>query len=79
MSVRAKLMLTSKTESKWSEGCPAYVSLKFTAQYDDTIPEDRRFARATPQGAFEMQVDNPAALARFELGKSYYFDITPAG
>jgi len=27
---------------------------------------------------FEMMCTNPSALAQFELGKQYYFDITPA-
>ena len=52
--------------------------LTFTAQYDETIPEDKRFAKATPNGTFKMTCDNPAANAQFELGKQYYFDISPA-
>ena len=51
--------------------------LTFTAQYDETIPEDKRFAKATPNGTFKMTCDNPAANAQFELGKQYYFDISP--
>lgn len=49
----------------------------FMPQYDDSIEEDRRFAKASPNGKFEMQVDNPAAIAKFELGKAYYVDFTP--
>lgn len=50
----------------------------FEPRYDDEIPEHQRFAAATPQGRFEMKIDNPEARAAFELGKDYYFDATPA-
>lgn len=73
MSVRAKLSLTSVTEHTWGGK-----TLKFTTQYDASIPEDQRFQKATPSGTIEMQVDNPAALAQFQLGKSYYIDFTEA-
>ena len=44
--------------------------------YDDTIPEDQRYCKATPSGKFTMVIDNPAALAFFEIGKYYYFDAS---
>lgn len=49
---------------------------KFSAVYDDGIPENQRFAQYTPAGQLQIHVDNPAV--RFELGKCYYLDITPA-
>ncbi len=73
MSVRAKLYLASETKHSWGGK-----TLKFESRYDDTIPEDRRFQRATPSASAEFLIDNPAALAKFELGKSYYVDFTPA-
>lgn len=75
MAIRAKFQLQSITGHYWSNSTK---TLKFYASYDSSIPEDQRFAQATPSGTFEMTVDNPAALAQFELGKQYYFDITPA-
>ena len=74
MNVRAKFRLTEVTEMHFGAG----KRLKFTAEYDTSIPEDARFQKATPWGEFSMLVDNPAALEQFELGKPYYFDITPA-
>lgn len=71
--VRAKFCLTAVTQY----GNHAGKKLIFTAQYDNSIEEDRRFAKATPNGSFEMFVDNPAALAFFEIGKYYYFDASP--
>jgi len=75
MSVRAKFRLDTISTHGWS---PNARTLKFSAQYDTSIPEDQRFQEATPSGVFEMLCTNPAANAQFELGKTYYFDITPA-
>lgn len=74
MNVRAKFVLSAITTH-----CYGAKTVRFEAQYDNSIPEDRRFQKATPTGSFEMQVDNPAALELLELGKAYYFDISPAG
>lgn len=70
--VRAKMTLTSVTENSWGSK-----SLKFTSQYDTTIPEDQRFQKATPSASAEFAIDNPAALEQFKLGQSYYLDFTP--
>jgi hypothetical protein len=76
MTVRAKFTLVEMASMHWS---PDAKRLKFNAEYDASIPEDQRFQKATPWGGqFEMQCDNPVANAQFELGKPYYFDITPA-
>lgn len=71
MTVRAKLHLSAVTEREGGQKM-----LRFETRYDDTIPEDRRFMKATPWGSIEMNIDNPAALARFELGKDYYVDFS---
>lgn len=73
MSVRCKLQLAEVTNYSWGPG----KKLKFQASYDETIPEDRRFAKASPSGTFEIHIDNPAALELFEVGKYYYFDAVP--
>jgi len=73
--VRGKFILTEIASRNYS---PNGRALKFSAQYDNTIEEDRRYAESTPTAQVEMFVDNPAALAQFDLGKAYYFDITPA-
>jgi hypothetical protein len=73
--VRAKFTLQEVTQH--SHGA-ASRTLVFRPQYDTSIPEDQRFAKATPNGEFRMYVDNPAALEQLKLGQAYYFDITPA-
>ena len=71
--VRGKFTLTTMSQGAGSSAR----SLKFTPQYDPTLPEDQKFAKATPSGELSMYVDNPAALAQLELGKAYYLDLTP--
>ena len=71
--VRGKFTLTSMTQSAGSTGR----SLTFTPQYDPNLPEDQKYAKATPSGELKMYVDNPPALAQLELGKAYYLDLTP--
>lgn len=75
MTVRAKLRLTTISEYKFAPDSKAYRTLRFEAQYDDKIPEDQRFQQATPSGHCELQIDNPAALAQFEHGATYYVDF----
>lgn len=70
--IRAKFKCISETRSAYGiEGAKQY---KFQAMYDATLPEDQRFAKATPSGSMEIFVDNPAA--QFELGADYYLDFT---
>lgn len=74
MGVRAKFKVTEIKQASW-QGEGRTVTL--SAQYDPTIPEDQRYAKATPSGHLEMQIDNPAALEQLPLGKDFYLDITP--
>lgn len=70
--IRAKFHCQSETKHSWSVEARTY---RFQAAYDPDLPEDQRFAKATPTGSLEMLVDNPAA--QFEVGMSYYLDFTP--
>lgn len=73
--IRAKFQLQESVSNHWNKDSKRLV---FRACYDASIPEDKRFCEATPTGTFEMQVNNPQALAQLELGKYYYFDISEA-
>ena len=75
MTVRAKLQLQSVTGHYWNKDVK---TLKFGVMYDSSIPEDMNFCKATPSGQIELQIDNPAAVEQFELGKFYYVDFSPA-
>lgn len=48
---------------------------EFDALYDDTVPEDQRYARYTPTGKLTITVDNPAV--DWQPGHYYYLDFTP--
>lgn len=50
---------------------------KLTAVYSGT-PEDNQFAKATPSGAIEIHIDNPAAQGFLQPGKNFYVDFSPA-
>jgi hypothetical protein len=75
LTVRAKFQLQEVTSNYWNKESKTLV---FRANYDQNIPEDQRFAKATPSGEFKMLVDNPAALEVLEIGKYYYLDLTAA-
>lgn len=73
MSVRAKFTVLS--HKKYSYG---HTEVALSPQYDTTIPEDQRFAKATPQGSISLTIDNPAAVEELAIGKAFYVDFTPA-
>ena len=79
MNIRAKFKLTEHRCSSWN-GIDFSHEFVFQAHYDDTIPEDRRFATATPSGQMVIRVDNPPVVEYWgsQLGKCFYLDFTPA-
>ena len=70
MKVRAKFTLRDKRLTAWGSW-----EFNFQTMYDQSIPEDQKFQKATPSGFCTMQVDNPAVLDSFEVGKAYYIDF----
>jgi hypothetical protein len=77
MPTRAKFRCTRETQTRWNtQMVDPQRSYEFEATYDPDLPEDQRFARATPVGSLKITVDNPAVT--FEPGSAYYLDITPA-
>lgn len=74
MSVRCKMQLVEVTESAWSTSSK---TLTLRAVYDTSIPEDQRFAKATPSAELKMTVDNPAAIEQLKLGAFFYVDFNP--
>ena len=75
MNVIAKFTVVSVTDN----GPHAAKQVKLQCVYDQTIPEDRRFLKATPWGEITMQIDNPLALAEFTWGRTFYasFESVP--
>jgi hypothetical protein len=70
--VRAKFQVIAKDAVEGS----AAVKVVLEPRYDDTTPEDQRYAKYTPAGRIEMQVDNPPASDQLVVGKTFYVDFT---
>ncbi|HEX3649578.1 MAG TPA: hypothetical protein VHV49_14225 [Pseudonocardiaceae bacterium] len=69
--IRAKFQCQSETRHAYNDEARTF---RFQAMYDPSLPEDQRFAKATPTGHLEILVDNPAA--QYEVGAFYYLDFT---
>lgn len=74
-TVRAKLRVTAVTTHEYSQHAR---TVKLTAEYDTTTPEDQRFAKATPSATCEMVIDNPDIVDFFAPGKKFYVDFHQA-
>ena len=74
MNIRAKFRVTAVIEH--ADNATAR-TIKMMPHYDQSIPEDRRFAQATPTGELSMYVNNPVAVAELTIGKYFYLDLVP--
>ena len=77
MKIVAKFMMTEM--NLFNTGYGESASFKFAPQYDQSLPEDRRFSKATPSGHFEMHVDNPPVreFLKHHLGKQFKLLLVP--
>jgi len=73
--VRGKWRLDEVHALHWSSTAKRYV---FNAVCNDGTPENERYHKFTPTGSMTMLIDNPTAQAKFELGREYFFDASPA-
>lgn len=77
MNTRAKLVCVSVTPDALDETKKGE-SVTFDAIYDAAnSQEDNTFSKFTPSAGYTMFVSNPELFGVFEVGKPYYFDITP--
>ena len=72
MAVRAKFRCNSVEQFDTTGS--GMRSFRFSAVYDDGVPENERYAKYTPSGELRIAVDNPNVT--FEPGKSYYLDFS---
>ena len=79
MKIRAKFMLQEHQECSYGGDYRQHTFI-FQPAYDPEIPEDQRFAKASPQGEMKITVDNPPVIDYWtkQLGKQFYLDFTPA-
>lgn len=77
--VRAKMMCIEKRQLYAGSGNlddNSTWTVRLQPVYGD-CPENKEWSRWTPSGEVTMQITNPAAVGRFELGKAYWVDFTP--
>lgn len=77
--VRAKFTVTQVRQHYYNNGKEAVkagTEIVLTPQYDTSIPEDQRFAKATPSGELRMMIDNPSAVEYLKAGEAFYVDFT---
>lgn len=70
-NARCKFRVTAVTDFGHSR------TVKLDTVYDTTIPEDQAFTKATPYGAIEVNIANPAVYDLFKPGAQVYVDISP--
>lgn len=70
-SVRAKFRVDKVAKTAWGG-----TEITVSPQYDMSIPEDRRFQKATPSGSITLYIDNPPAADFLKLGEYFYVDMT---
>lgn len=71
--LQAKFTCHEVTRSMYGER-PSLGAIYGTSEEDP----NRAWAKATPSGKLEMQIDNPAAQGFFEPGKHYLITIEEA-
>jgi hypothetical protein len=71
--VRGKFQVVNITHNHWNKESR---TIKLQAVYDNGIEENAKYAKATPSGSIEIQIDNPPAAEFFELGKYVYVDFS---
>ena len=74
MAVRGKFTVIERARFHWT---PKTERVVLQPEYDSSVPEDQRYFDATPHGRIEMQINNPAALEQFTLGRKFYVDFNP--
>ena len=54
-------------------------TVRLNAVYSaDPESQNYSWSKWTPSGVVQMTITNPDAQGKFEVGKEYYLDITPA-
>lgn len=76
MSVRCKFKVDTVVKDRTGDTTTVTMSPVFTN--NDPKHENSKFWKATPSGSFVMSTVNAAAVAKLEVGKEYFIDITPA-
>lgn len=76
MTVQAKFQC-QRIEHIHTGGADQVAEIKLHAVWGDGKGNES-WSKATPSGEIKMMITNPAAIAAFELGKSYILTFDPA-
>ncbi len=84
MSVRCKMIVTQRnnqispyTSTVDGKSVPAKPTCTVHLQAVSG-PENKRWAKYTPNGSIQLQIDNPEAYDAFMLGETYFVDFKVA-
>jgi hypothetical protein len=69
-TVRAKFVVTKIAKETYQGGFGS-TQITLEARGDSSLPEDKKFHEATPNGRLEMTVTNQSAIDNFRLVKSF--------
>jgi len=81
MAVRAKMRVTALrqfTDGGYDDklkGVEVAMQPVYGATQDDKA--NAEWSKWTPSGELRLHITNPDAFRQFELGKTYYVDLTP--
>lgn len=75
MTIRAKFRCFYAYKS--ADGSAETVQLHAAYSADPSDP-NYSWSKATPGGSLTMTISNPDAMGKFEQGKDYFLDFTPA-
>lgn len=76
--VRAKMVVTSKGDAyQHYDKTFSTTTIRLIAVTSGS-EENKTWAKYTPCGSVELQINNPDAVNAFELGKEYFVDFTKA-
>lgn len=73
--VRAKFWTQTIAHHHTQDPSAVCAVITMAPVYDEA---NKDWSKYTPQGAIQMTITNPDAIAAFEIGKAYYVDFTPA-
>lgn len=76
--VRAKFWVMDIKHHETGNPNDICASITMEPVYNNGDPANASWSKYTPSGKLEMTVTNPDAIDRFEKGKPYYVDFTPA-
>ncbi|MCM2399795.1 hypothetical protein NBH20_01390 [Rhizobium sp. S153] len=76
--MRAKMRITEVNRFEGSDRIKMVAVARPSGYPSDGSDEDNTYAKFTPQGELTITVNNPALLGKYEPGKRFYLDFTPA-